>query len=438
VIGAPAHYFSTGVQGRVWEAQALTSDSWTATGGSLAPKLSLLAAKVMEKCDSIDGLVDGLIDDPRKCPFNPLSDLPACSGDADRKDCFTSKQREIVKKIYDGPPGLGYDACNPRWAYGSEEMVPGMTLRSNWEGVNVPKSITPRGGWIQWVGLPMSGKGGPEWDWKAYSWTNGDPQIAAENTSGMCDAVDPNLSILKGRGGKIIHYVGWADNSTGAFSSLKYYDAVLSMMGSANTNSFYKLYMVPGMGHCGGALGCGMADWQTNIENWVEKGQAPGTIIGSRTAAGDPASESNYMTARTRPLCPYPQVARYLGIGDINQASSFACVEIARANVEIKPAQLSMKNKSLSTFTAAIELPRFGDWQAASAVCEGALATSLTRHGRKYKAAFNKSDLKNITSSGKATFTVTLFPKGQGNRRGSPDAALIVFEGSRTVTIAER
>ena len=438
VIGAPAHYFSTGVQGRVWESQELSSDPWTATGGSLAPKLSLLAAKVMEKCDGIDGLADGLIDDPRKCNFNPLADLPECSGDADGTDCFTGKQQEIVKKLYDGPPGLGYDSKYPRWAYGSEEMVPGMTLRSNWAGVNVPMSANPRGGWIQWVGLPMSGKGGPEWDWKAYSWTNGDPQIVAANTSGMCDAVDPNLSALKSRGGKIIHYVGWADNSTGAFSSLKYNEAVLSLMGSADTKAFYKLYMIPGMGHCGGALGCGTADWQTHIENWVEKGQEPGTIIGSRTAAGNPANAPNYMPARTRPLCPYPQVARYLGTGDIDQASNFACVEIAGANVAIKPVQLSIKDKAPSTFTAVIELPRFGDWQAASAICEGALATSLTRNGRKYKATFNKRDLKNIISSGKATFTVTLFLKQQGNRSGSPEAAYIVFEGSSTVIVAER
>jgi hypothetical protein len=435
VIGAPAHYFSTGVQGRVWESQVLTSDPWTATGSSLAPKLPLLAAKVMGKCDGIDGLVDGVIDDPRKCDFSPLADLPSCAGTADGTDCFTSNQRNIVKKMYDGPPGLCYDSSYPRWAYGSEEMVPGTTLRSNWAGGNVPISISPRGGWIQWVSLPMSGKGGPGWDWTTYGWTNGDPQHVAANTSAICDAVNPNLSVLKGMGGKIIHYTGWADNSTGAFSTTKYYDAVLSLMGSANTKSFYKLYMVPGMGHCGGALGCGTVDWQTYIENWVEKGQEPGTIIGSRAAAGDPANPPNYMTARTRPLCPYPQAARYLGTGSIDQAASFACAEIVNANVTIKPGELSLSNADLTTFTALIELPHQEDWRATSAVCEGALAISLTRDGHSYKATFNKQDLKNITSGDKVAFTVTLFVERQGNHYGKPDSVPIVFEGRDAVKI---
>ena len=104
-------------------------------------------------------------------------------------------------------------------------MVPGTNLLSNWYMGNVPNPVNPRGGWIQWVGLPMSGKGGPDWDWTTYSWTNGDPQLVVANTSAMCDAIDPDLTVLKGMSGKIIHYVGWADNSTGAFSTVKYYDS---------------------------------------------------------------------------------------------------------------------------------------------------------------------------------------------------------------------
>lgn len=436
VIGAPAHYFSTGVQGRVWESQILTSDPWTATGGSLAPKVPLLAAKVMEKCDSIDGLVDGVIDDPQKCEFSPLDDLPACAGDVDGTDCFTSNQREIVKKMYDGPPGLCYDSSYPRWAYGSEEMVPGTIPRSNWIPGCVPDPVNPRGGWIQWVGLPISGRGGPDWDWTTYSWTNGDPQLVVENTSARTDAIDPDMWDFKGRGGKIIHYTGWADNSTGAFATVKYYDAVLSFMGFTDTQSFYKLYMVPGMGHCGGALGCGTVDWQTYIEDWVENGVEPGTVIGSRTERGDPADPSNYMTARTRPLCPYPQVARYMGTGSIDEAENFICVETSKADVTIEPDILSLSNCK-RYFTAMIELPHQGDWRATSAVCEGAMAKSLSRHGHSYKAIFDKQDLKNITAGGSVAFTVTLFGKQQGHHYGNPDDVPIVFEGTGTVAVIE-
>ncbi len=439
VIGAPAHYFSTGVQGRVWESQVLTSDPWTATGGpnlSLAPKLPLLAEKVMKKCDSIDGLVDGVIDDPRKCDFSPVIDLPACAEDTDGADCFTSNQRAIVKKMYEGPPGLCYDASYPRWAYGSEEMVPGKTLRSNWAGGNVPTPVNPRGGWIQWVGLPRSGRGGPDWDWTTYSWTNGDPQLVVANTGAMTDAIDPDLSVFRAREGKIIHYTGWADNSTGAFATVKYYDLVLDFIGDAQTKSFYKLYMVPGMSHCGGGLGCGSVDWQTYIENWVENGAEPATVIGTRAAAGNPADPSNYMTARTRPLCPYPGVARYRGNGSIDEAANFTCVETVKANVTIQPGQLSLTSGGPS-FTALIELPHQGDWRATSAVCEGALAGALTRHGHSYTATFNKSDLKDITAGNNVALTVTLFVERQGNHVGHPDPSPVVFEGSDVVTVVQ-
>ena len=79
VIGAPVNYLSHITQRGVWERQALASDPWTATGGTVLPKLPILAGAVMAKCDAIDGLADGLIDDPRKCTFNPLTDLPACA-----------------------------------------------------------------------------------------------------------------------------------------------------------------------------------------------------------------------------------------------------------------------------------------------------------------------------------------------------------------------
>ena len=340
VIGAPVHYLSHITQRGVWERQALASDPWTATGGTILPKLSILAATVMAKCDAIDGLADGLIDDPRKCTFDPLKDLPACSGDVDGATCFTKVQREIIKKIYSGPPGLAFSSKYPSHAWSAEEMVPGAIKpdgtynlpSSNWAGWVVPSPYTPtavsRGfdlgaGWVQWVGLPLSGKGGPTWDWSLYSWTGGDPQLVVANTSPMCDAIDPNLWPVKGHGAKIIHYDGWPDPATGAFMTVKYYDEVLHQMGDADTKDFYKLYMVPGMGHCGGGTGCGTVDWQTYLENWVERGVEPEAVVGSRASRGNPADPNNYMTARTRPLCPYPEVARYRGSRQHRRCSEF-------------------------------------------------------------------------------------------------------------------
>ena len=436
VIGAPVHYFSSITQRGVWERQVLASDPWTATGGTVLPKLALLAANVMSKCDGIDGLVDGLIDDPRECTFNPLKDLPACAGEVDGIACFTTSQRQAIKRIYEGPPGLAFSHRYPSHAFSGEEMVPGTTAAtSNWVGWVVPSTGVSRGfdlggGWVQWGGLPPSGKGGPGWDWSTYSWTGGDPQLVVANTAPLCDATDPDLWHVKARGAKIIHYDGWPDPATGAFMTVKYYDNVLHRMGNEHTESFYKLYMVPGMGHCGGGTGCGTVDWQTILENWVEKGVEPAAVVGSRKAVGDPANPNNYMTARTRPLCPYPQVARYLGAGSIDDATNFSCVTIKSANVRIEPETLNLKSEGV--FTAFISLPfdkKHGYTAPTAVVCEGALATRVIKAGNFLIAKFDRQDLINIVPADKAIFTVTAIYDHDGNR--------FAFEGSDTVRVTD-
>jgi hypothetical protein len=421
VIGAPVHYLSHITQRGVWERQALASDPWTATGGTILPKLPLLAAAVMAKCDAIDGLVDGLIDDPRKCPFNPLADLSACPSDVDDTTCFTKAQMKAIKMIYDGPPGLAYSSTYPSHAYSGEEMVPGTpAASSNWAGWVVPSPYTPtavsRGfdlgaGWVQWVGLPLSGKGGPGWDWSTFSWTMGDPQLVVANTSEMCDAIDPDLSELRARHGKIIHYDGWPDPATGAFMTVKYYDTVRMNMGIDATNSFYKLYMVPGMGHCGGGTGCGTVDWQTYLENWVERGIESAAVVGSRAARGNPSDPNNYMTARTRPLCPYPEVARYSGTGSIDDAANFLCVP--PIEVSIDPKVLSLSRSSM--FTAYITLPKgfeARDWGIRDVMCDGARAQAGflegSIHTNTYTATFNTRDLVGVTPGNAVPLNVTL------------------------------
>jgi feruloyl esterase len=438
VIGAPVHYLSRITQRGVWERQALAIDPWTATGGTVLPKLPILAAKVMEKCDATDGLKDGLIDDPRTCNFNPLTDLPYCDKDVDGAACFTSKQRKAIKMVYDGPPGLSFSARYPSHAFGSEEMVPGTTAAtSNWAGWIVPSPYTPtavsRGfdlgaGWVQWVGLPLSGEGGPAWDWTTYSWTGGDPQQVVANTAPKCDATDPELWALRARGAKIIHYDGWPDPATGAFMTVKYYDDVLRHMGVEHTKSFYKLYMVPGMGHCGGGTGCGTVDWQTIVEDWVERGIEPEAIVGSRTERGNPADPDNYMTARTRPLCPYPEVARWDGTGSIDNAASFSCVP--PVEVRIEPEVMNLKSRG--EFTAFITIPheyRMRDWQLGDVTCEGAEAKSVFAFGNVGIAKFHKRDLQGVNPGRSVTLTV----KGAFHTDGKP--ALI--QASDTVKVVK-
>lgn len=154
---------------------------------------------------------------------------------------------------------------------------------------------------------------GPTYNWMDFDF-DVDPQKIIY--SSILDADSPDLSAFKALGGKIIQYHGWADTALTPLMSTRYYEQVLDFMGKRSTKSFYKLYMVPGMFHCAGGVGCDNVDWFTPLVNWVEKGKAPRALIGANIE-GD----------RTRPLCPYPKVAKYKGRGDINDADNFFCVD---------------------------------------------------------------------------------------------------------------
>jgi feruloyl esterase len=131
------------------------------------------------------------------------------------------------------------------------------------------------------------------------------------------NATNPDLGPLKQRGGKIIHYHGWADPGVTALMSIDYYESVVEKLGSQETRDFYRLFLIPGMFHCRGGVGCDTVDWVSAIVAWVEKGTVPEKLIGSRVESG--------ATKRTRPLCPYPEIARYRGAGSIDEAANFTC-----------------------------------------------------------------------------------------------------------------
>ncbi len=155
----------------------------------------------------------------------------------------------------------------------------------------------------------------PDWDYKTF---NFDSDIAAslKADNNMMNAMDPNLKAYFDRGGKILQYHGWADQQMSPGNSPKYYKSVLEKMGGANkVMPNYRLFMVPGMGHCGGGAGAtDTFDKRSILEQWVEQKKAPEKIIAS-TAMGN----------KTRPLCPYPQVAVYNGTGSTDDAANFSC-----------------------------------------------------------------------------------------------------------------
>ena len=311
VVGAPILNLTKAHMWSLWNPQALSGN------GSIAVnQLPLLADKVYAKCDGIDGLVDGLIDDPRKCSFDPAANLPKC--DEASPSCFTAGQIEALKKIYDGV----------RTSKG-ELLFPGMP-----PGAEV---LAPDSGWDQWIignpsrqqlygessmrFLSLTPQPGPAWNWREYNFETDPPRMTTSSL--FFDMINPDLRPFKARGGKIIHYHGWADTALTPLMTINYYESVLKFMGEKETNEFYTLYMIPGMFHCGGGVGCfdrngDIVNLVNAVVDWVEKGIAPQAIVGSRIV--------NNLVVRTRPLCPYPAVERYSGTGDINKGENFVCV----------------------------------------------------------------------------------------------------------------
>jgi len=300
VIGAPVLYL-TGLQMKsVWNYQV----AGTGAGAIKAEKLPLLSQIVYKKCDSLDGLEDGLIENPLLCELDPETDLPPCTEDADGAGCFTKAQRSALKMIYDGPKDSHGRQFFPGMPPGGDGSVSG--------GFRLGESF------MKFVAFDPPA--GPSWDYRTFN-LDTDPARTARAAL-IVDAVIPDLTAVKMRGGKIVHYHGWADPGVSPKMSLEYFEAVSKIVGEAETRDFYRFFPVPGMFHCGGGPGCSDVDWLPAAVAWVEKGIAPEVLIGKHVDKGE--------TTRTRPICAYPAMAKYKGSGSIDAAESFSCAPASR------------------------------------------------------------------------------------------------------------
>ena len=300
--------------GAMWNQKALGEAPVTPA------KLALVADKVMAKCDAIDGLKDGLIDDPRKCNFDPRRDVPMCSAGADGADCLTTAQAAAIAKVYSGPANNGKPFF-PGYMPGSEAVTTGLFgggAGSGW--MNVIVSAQPEGKPADFnlaentmrylVHKPPK----PDYDYKTFDFDRDIHMV--DDWSKLADAKNPDLSKFKKHGGKLLMTYGWADSILQPMMGVNYYEQAVSKNGP-DTKDFFRLFMVPGMAHCGGGIGPDRHDPMTAMINWVEKGKAPASMVASRAV--------NNQIVRTRPLCPYPQVARYSGQGSIDDAANFTC-----------------------------------------------------------------------------------------------------------------
>jgi hypothetical protein len=301
--------------GAMWNQKALSAAPPTPA------KLALVGEKVMEKCDALDGLKDGLIDDPRKCAFDPARDVPACTAGDDRPDCLTAAQADAIAKVYGGPVSNGKPFF-PGYMPGSEAVVTntfGGGAGSGWLNVMVaarpgakPADFNLAEGTMRYL-VPRPPK--PDYDYQTFDF---DRDIhLLDYWSTQADAKNPDLSNFRKHGGKLIITYGWADPILQPMMGVNYYEQAVAKNGP-DTPEFFRLFMAPGMGHCAGGIGPDRHDSVTAIIDWVEKGKAPDSMEARRVV--------NKEVVRTRPLCAYPQVARYSGQGSIDDAANFRCV----------------------------------------------------------------------------------------------------------------
>ena len=301
--------------GAMWNQKALSAAPLTPA------KLALLADKVMGKCDAVDGLKDGLIDDPRNCDFDARRDVPACPAGEDGAACLTPAQADAVMKVYGGPQAGGRPLF-PGYMPGSEAVVASgfgsATPASAWMNVIVaaqpgakPADFNLAEGTMRYlVHVPPKA----DYDYLGFDFEHDAAML--DTWGGKANAKNTDLSEFRGRGGKLLMTYGWADPILQPLMGVNYYEEAVKKNGP-RTPEFFRLFMVPGMTHCAGGIGTDRFDPMTAIINWVERNKAPESLAASHAVG-------NQVT-RTRPLCPYPEVARYSGNGSIDDAANFRC-----------------------------------------------------------------------------------------------------------------
>ena len=326
ISGAPANYWTHLMAGFVWNSVA----TGKAPGSYIPPaKLPALEAATLHACDALDGVKDGVINDPTRCKFDPAKLL--CQG-AETNACLTAPQVEALRKIYSGP----IDAKG-------RNLFPGY----------LPGGETGPGGWSAWITGAAPNESlhyafgtqffknmvydNAAWDYESFD-AGAATRLADSKMGPILNAINPDLSRFRARGGKLILYHGWSDTAIAPVNSIDYYKSVVAKAGAKEAATFLRLFMVPGMQHCGGGPGpdsfgqYGVAQGDAGhnlgraLEQWVEQGVAPDRIVATKFKPGTPPE-----AVRTRPLCRYPEVAKWKGSGSTDDAANFACVAPAKS-----------------------------------------------------------------------------------------------------------
>ena len=272
----------------------------------IAPeKYSMIHDAALNACDALDGVKDGIIDSPSRCAFDPK--VLACK-DADGASCLTPAQVETARALY-APvkdPKSGATVFPALLEPGSE---------LGWATLAGPQPVGTALDAFKYVVFADA-----NWDWRSFNMST-DLSRGLRQDAGAMNAGDPDLRPFFNRGGKLLIYHGWSDGGSGgaisAFNTISYYESVLKHMGP-NQENWLRLFMVPGMAHCGGGTGPNQFNALAALERWREQNEPPKSIIAARV------NERGGIDM-TRPLCPYPQRAVYKGTGSTNDAANYTC-----------------------------------------------------------------------------------------------------------------
>ena len=302
VSGAPVNYFVATHYTQLWVALASKPESDESILS--AEDLRLVNDAVLAQCDGLDGVDDGVLEDPTACSFDPASvQCPLGSGG----ECLSAAQVTALRKIYSGPENPStHERLHRGFARGGE---PSWSLVTSPGLASIPQEYFSRSVFAD-----------PLWNWRTFDFAD-DVALSNKMTGELLDATSPDLSAFRDRGGKLLLYHGWNDQLIPPEGSIDYYENVASTLPpnavAQQASDFFRLFMVPGMTHCRGGTGTDRFDAQSAIEAWVERGVAPDRIEATR--------EDNGREVRSRPLCPYPQTAQYDGSGSTDQSSNFTC-----------------------------------------------------------------------------------------------------------------
>ena len=319
IAGAPANYWT-----HLMTLGAADIKATVVEPGAYIPaaKLPAIQAAVQASCDKNDGVTDGVIEQPNLC--RPNLDALACAG-VETGQCLTIPQLKALRQVYAGVTDRQGKVIYAGHAPGGEAEPGGW---ANWITGAEPKQSALFFFSTQFFQNMVYSD--PQWDFSQFD-AGRDMKAADEKAGPMLNAIDPDLRKFQARGGKLILYHGWSDAAIPAINAIGYYQSVQKKMGSGKAKEFTRLFMVPGMQHCGGGSGPnsfgqggpGLTDPERDInaalERWVEKGIAPERIVAVKT--------KGTAVERSRPLCAYPLVAHYKGTGSTDDAANFTCAK---------------------------------------------------------------------------------------------------------------